>query len=250
MYIIPKGSESLDKVSAKSNPLKPQGGSATGHSLTVTSHHVTSPQPRGCHRQGQDHGSAGGGRSAHQPRSLVSNWRLPCPQSRRGLCSINRYPGLRPCPGWQCPAQWNCSEEINNFLFYAVKRQRPFQAPLRPPQPHRHTQTRALSPQYPQLQVSVQQPSPPATRRCSYAQRCRHGRMENYNRASASAVVRRWCGVFACLVWPESAESGERRVPALATGAAAWAGSYSGHASPHPARTSPADGVIRGPGST
>lgn len=127
----------------------------------VTSHHVTSPQPRGCHRQGQDHGSAGGGRSTHQPRSLVSNWRLQCPQSRRGLCSINRYPGLRPCPGWQCPAQWNCSEEINNFLFYAVKRQRPFQAPLRPPQPHRHTQTRALSPQYPQLQCTAAQPPGP-----------------------------------------------------------------------------------------
>ena len=48
LYIIPKGSESLDKVSAKSNPLKPQGGSATGHSLTVTSHqspcHLTSAQ--------------------------------------------------------------------------------------------------------------------------------------------------------------------------------------------------------------
>ena len=178
LYIIPKGSESLDKVSAKSNPLKPQGGSATGHSLTVTSHHVTSPQPRGCHRQGQDHGSAGGGRSAHQPRSLVSNWRLQCPQSRRGLCSINRYPGLRPCPGWQCPAQWNCSEEINNFLFYAVKRQRPFQAPLRPPQPHRHTQTRALSPQYPQLQCTAAQPPGHQTMQlCTEMQTWAHGQL-------------------------------------------------------------------------
>ena len=217
----------------------------------VTSHHVTSPQPRGCHRQGQDHGSAGGGRSAHQPRSLVSNWRLQCPQSRRGLCSINRYPGLRPCPGWQCPAQWNCSEEINNFLFYAVKRQRPFQAPLRPPQPHRHTQTRALSPQYPQLQCQCTAAQPPSTtRRCSYAQRCRHGRMENYNRAPASAVVRRWCGVFACLVWPESAESGEReslrwqQVRRPGRGATA---DMLPRTQPAPR---PADGVIRGPGST
>ena len=97
LYIIPKGSESLDKVSAKSNPLKPQGGS-----VTVTSHqspcHLTSA--RGCH-----HLTARGRitarlevacNTAHQPRSLVSNWRLQCPQSRRGLCSINRYPGLRP----------------------------------------------------------------------------------------------------------------------------------------------------------
>ena len=155
----------------------------------VTSHHVTSPQPRGCHRQGQDHGSAGGGRSAHQPRSLVSNWRLQCPQSRRGLCSINRYPGLRPCPGWQCPAQWNCSEEINNFLFYAVKRQRPFQAPLRPPQPHRHTQTRALSPQYPQLQCQYTAAQPPGHQTmqlCTEMQTWAHGELYS--------CISLWCG--------------------------------------------------------
>ena len=183
LYIIPKGSESLDKVSAKSNPLKPQGGSATGHSLTVTSHHVTSPQPRGCHRQGQDHGSAGGGRSAHQPRSLVSNWRLQCPQSRRGLCSINRYPGLRPCPGWQCPAQWNCSEEINNnFLFYAVKRQRPFQAVLHSAH-HNHTATHRPGPCLHNIHsssVSVQQPSPPdhqTMQLCTEMQTWAHGEL-------------------------------------------------------------------------
>ena len=183
LYIIPKGSESLDKVSAKSNPLKPQGGR-----VTVTSHqspcHLTSA--RGCHLL------TARGRitarlevacnTAHQPRSLVSNWRLQCPQSRRGLCSINRYPGLRPCPGWQCPAQWNCSEEINNFLFYAVKRQRPFQAVLHSAH-HNHTATHRLGTCVHNIHsssVSIQQPSPPehqTMQLCTEMQTWAHGEL-------------------------------------------------------------------------
>ena len=120
--------------------------------------------------------------TAHQPRSLVSNWRLQCPQSRRGLCSINRYPGLRPCPGWQCPAQWNCSEEINNFLFYAVKRQRPFQAVLHSAH-HNHTTTHRLGTCLHNIHsssVSVQQPSPPdhqTMQLCTEMQTWAHGEL-------------------------------------------------------------------------
>ena len=55
-----------------------------------------------------------------------------------------------------------------------------------------------------------------------------------------------WRGVFACLVWAESAESGERwRVPALATGAAAWAGATADMLPRTQPAPRPADGVIR-----
>ena len=54
-----------------------------------------------------------------------------------------------------------------------------------------------------------------------------------------------WRGVFACLVWAESAESGERwRVPALATGAAAWAGATADMLPRTQPAPRPADGVM------
>ena len=82
LYIIPKGSESLDKVSAKSNPLKPQGGSVTvtSHQSPVTMSPHLSPGLSPPHRQGQDHGSAGGGLQ-HCPPTSEPSFELEAPVS-------------------------------------------------------------------------------------------------------------------------------------------------------------------------
>ena len=80
LYIIPKGSESLDKVSAKSNPLKPQDGSVTVSQSPVTMSPHLSPGLSPPHRQGQDHGSAGGGLQ-HCPPTSEPSFELEAPVS-------------------------------------------------------------------------------------------------------------------------------------------------------------------------